>query len=179
MSAKWLQFCIGLNVSTHYVLRFLNNKYVFIHFKLFPCVDISQVQGIQLLNWKQFKQSFINGYSTWKWQILWDLELWKIVCDPPKCVQNHLWSKKLGGKMSASVLPRLRHGEFFYLIWPSESCCGGPGCYLNYISMMTSSNGIIFRITDHLCGEFTGHWWIPGTKASDAELWCFLWSAPK
>ena len=29
-----------------------------------------------------------------------------------------------------------------------------------------------------LCGEFTGHRWIPLTKASDAELWCFLWSAP-
>ena len=24
--------------------------------------------------------------------------------------------------------------------------------------------------------EFTGHQWIPLTKASDAELWCFLWS---
>ena len=24
----------------------------------------------------------------------------------------------------------------------------------------------------------TGHRWIPFTKASDAELWCFLWSAP-
>ena len=23
----------------------------------------------------------------------------------------------------------------------------------------------------------TGHRWIPRTKASDAELWCFLWSA--
>ena len=28
-------------------------------------------------------------------------------------------------------------------------------------------------------GEYTGHWWIPLTKASDAELWCFLWSAPE
>ena len=27
--------------------------------------------------------------------------------------------------------------------------------------------------------EFTGHRWIPCTKASDAELWCFLWSAPE
>ena len=43
--------------------------------------------------------------------------------------------------------------------------------------MMTSSNGNIFRVTGHLCGEFTGLRWIPHTKASDAELWCFLWSA--
>ena len=35
--------------------------------------------------------------------------------------------------------------------------------------MMTSSSGNIFRVTGHLCGEFTGD-----TKASDAELWCFF-----
>ena len=46
-------------------------------------------------------------------------------------------------------------------------------------SMMTSSNGNIFRITGSLCGEFTGHRWIPRTKASDAQHWCFLWSAPE
>ena len=45
--------------------------------------------------------------------------------------------------------------------------------------MMTSSNGNIFRVTGPLCGEFSGHQWIPLTKASDAELWCFLWSAPE
>ena len=44
-----------------------------------------------------------------------------------------------------------------------------------YDVMMTSSNGNIFRVTGHLCGEFTG----PRTKASDAEVWCFLWSAPE
>ena len=41
-------------------------------------------------------------------------------------------------------------------------------------SMMTSANGNIFRVTGHLCGEFPSHRWIPHTKASDAELWCFL-----
>ena len=45
--------------------------------------------------------------------------------------------------------------------------------------MMTSSNGSIFRITGPLCEEFTGHRWIPPTKASDTELWWFLWSAPE
>ena len=42
------------------------------------------------------------------------------------------------------------------------------------INMMTSSNGNIFRVTGPLCGEFTGHWWISLTKASDVELWCFF-----
>ena len=43
---------------------------------------------------------------------------------------------------------------------------------------MTSSNGNIFCVTGHLCGEFTGcPRWIPRLKTSDAELWCFLWPA--
>ena len=46
-------------------------------------------------------------------------------------------------------------------------------------SMMTSSNGNFFRVTGHLCGEFTGLRGIHRTKASVAELWCFLWYAPK
>ena len=45
-------------------------------------------------------------------------------------------------------------------------------------SMMTSSNGNIFRVTGPLCEEFNGDRWIPQIKSSDAELWCFLWSAP-
>ena len=56
--------------------------------------------------------------------------------------------------------------------WPrtNQHCCH---------CMMTSSNGNIFRITGPLCREFTSHRWIPLTKASDVELWCFLWSAPE
>ena len=46
-------------------------------------------------------------------------------------------------------------------------------------AMMTASNGNIFRVTVPFCGEFTGHPWIPHTKASGAELWCFLLSAPE
>ena len=45
--------------------------------------------------------------------------------------------------------------------------------------MMMSSNGNIFHVTGPLWGESTGHRWIPLTKASDAELWCFLWSVPE
>ena len=49
---------------------------------------------------------------------------------------------------------------------------------LNWLSlMMTSSNRNIFRVIGLLCGEITGHRWIPLTKASNAELWGFLWSA--
>ena len=45
--------------------------------------------------------------------------------------------------------------------------------------IMTSSNANIFRVTDSLWGYFTGHHWIPLIKASDAELWSFLWCAPE
>ena len=34
-----------------------------------------------------------------------------------------------------------------------------------------------FRVTGHLCGEFTDLRWTPRTKTSDAELRNFLWSA--
>ena len=47
------------------------------------------------------------------------------------------------------------------------------------ILLMTSSNGNIFRVTGPLCREFTGQRWILLTKASEMELWCFLWSAPE
>ena len=43
------------------------------------------------------------------------------------------------------------------------------------LNMTTSSNGNIFRVTGPLWGEFTGHRWIPLTKASYAELWCFFY----
>ena len=45
--------------------------------------------------------------------------------------------------------------------------------------MMTSSNGNIVRAAGPLCGESTGHEWIPLTKARDAVLWCFIWWAPE
>ena len=55
-------------------------------------------------------------------------------------------------------------------------------CYtigINSACMTMSSNGNIFCVTGPLCREFTSHRWIPLTKGSDAELWCFLWSAPE
>ena len=52
------------------------------------------------------------------------------------------------------------------------------GVYCEFFqSMMTSSNGNIFLITGPLWGESTGDRWTPLTKASDVDLWYFLWSA--
>ena len=42
--------------------------------------------------------------------------------------------------------------------------CLSMGCMSCRVSMMTSSNGNLFLVTGHLCGEFTGHRWIPRPK---------------
>ena len=51
-------------------------------------------------------------------------------------------------------------------IWSTELC-----------AMITLSNWNIFRVTGPLWGESACRWRIPLTKASDAELWWFLWTA--
>ena len=50
----------------------------------------------------------------------------------------------------------------------------GFGSCLICIHMMTSSNGNFSALL-----ALSDHRWIPLTKASDAELWCFLWFAPE
>ena len=47
------------------------------------------------------------------------------------------------------------------------------------VSMMMLSIENFFHITGPLCGKFTSQRWIPLTKASDVELWCFIWSVPE
>ena len=55
---------------------------------------------------------------------------------------------------------------FNYTCWGSD--CSEPTIRVSLshllvfaLHMMTSSNGNIFRVTGILCGEFTGHRWIP------------------
>ena len=64
------------------------------------------------------------------------------------------------------------------LVWPVSRLNKHPPMLRKSLFVMTSSHGNIFRVTGPLCGEFTVHRWIPLTKASNAELCCFLWSAP-
>ena len=83
----------------------------------------------------------------------------------------HMFSVIVAGDVSTMPRDEWRRYDIPYL-FPFS-----PIGLITY--MMTSSNGNIFRVTGHLCGEFTGPRWIPHTKASDAELWCLLWSAPE
>ena len=115
-------------------------------------------------------------------------------------------SMRVGGSSSTRIHYRTQHQIIACLVCPLSSChrktshdqsvgvwiasvelkCPRVSLAMDnrytlcvlFVHMMTSSNGNMFRVTGHLCGEFTGPRWIPRTKASDAELWCFLWSAP-
>ena len=70
-------------------------------------------------------------------------------------------------------LPLLR-GNMIDCQQPGHSITPTWSLNLQICHMMKSSNGKIFHVTGHLYGEFTGHQWIPRTKASNAELWRFL-----
>ena len=91
----------------------------------------------------------------------------------PGCLQHHsdihLRTKASHG---CRVGARLRgNGN-----WLQEKPVEGRSkvyAYTLKIHMIKSSYGNIFRVTDPLSGDRL----IPHTKASDAELWCFLWSA--
>ena len=102
----------------------------------------------------------------------------------PEIFNKHGWIGQYHGcwcltpyvaRTSASAILTTNSPCFPQCVVLSISTISWPG----NVSMMTSSNGNIFRVTGLLCWEFTGHRWIPCTKDSDAELWCFLWTAPE
>ena len=98
--------------------------------------------------------------------------------------QSRVYARNDVNEIHLSALPRSgsfmeeTHQVFWSYEIPPYRAWSRPLFKIFFGDMMTSSNGNIFRVTGHLCGEFTGHWWISRTKASDTELWCFLWSAP-
>ena len=63
-------------------------------------------------------------------------------------------------------------------IVPSNTCLLSVAHTEGVLSPSWPYNEVIkwkhFRVTGPLCGGFTGHQWIPFTKASDAELRCFF-----
>ena len=92
--------------------------------------------------------------------------------EPEFLSQGCILGKKFYPRVYFSFSVLLAKGIFWNVL--SKGILG-----LKFLNMMTSSNGNIFHVNVSLCVEFTGHRWIPLTKASDAELWCFLWSAPE
>ena len=81
----------------------------------------------------------------------------------------HTWYRK-------GIKPSISFQNFPWFFIGSQCVCRSTWLRhtVGVVVMMTSSNGNIFRVTVPLCGEFTGHRWIPRTKVSGAGLWCFL-----
>ena len=114
----------------------------------------------------------------WNSNICWHANLY---------IRSHVWNWWIDHKtrIKASkyykVLTALLHYYKYFHCFHFENITVNLYVLALTISlyMMTSSNGNIFRVTGHLCGKFTGPRWISRTKASDAELWCFLWFTPE
>ena len=72
------------------------------------------------------------------------------------------------------VLPQLAHAILYEL-----TLC--QRCFYRRVFFENAGLNLLprprFSWWRHQMGTFSGYRWIPRTKASDAELWCFLWSA--
>ena len=78
-------------------------------------------------------------------------------------VEKLVWANK------KKYIKCVRYWPFERVVYPHKGPAMQEACPCIYVFMMTSSNGNIFRVTGHLCGEFTGPRWITRTRASDAE----------
>ena len=114
--------------------------------------------------------------------------------NPKKIILDEIWIKihfffqeNAFGNLSEKCQPRPQN---LFEATESKHLCKVSSNRQRYISLLLQCQKLgkyfeirhtsyvqLFRVTGHLCREFTGHRWIPLTKASDAELWCFLWSA--
>ena len=90
--------------------------------------------------------------------LLWRVEITKTFSSVPICCEPFF----------GITITLVTDHACIWQVWPEQAT----------LNMMTSSNGNIFRVSGPLCGDFIDHRWIPLTKASDVELWCFLSSAP-
>ena len=120
-----------------------------------------------------------------------ELMLWGRVQTMNACGMSYYWQRLERGMTSQSsqikscmvsyniirVTLFVWPWHFYYIKLQTESYIDSRSLFTN--CMMTSSDWNIFRVTGPLWGESTGDQWIPLTKASDAELLCFLWSAPE
>ena len=75
--------------------------------------------------------------------------------------------------LALTLKHKCRHFDEIFITGCTESCQNDNFRCSQWLKFHQNDN-ISFSV--NLCGEFTGYRWIPHTKASDAELWCFLWS---
>ena len=141
------------------------------------------------MRWTKCIHVHYNNYYFWKCWIAflcaWPLHLTNCGLETPCCMidlgQQCSGNGMLPDGITCSNADLSLMRSYSILLWAVLSpwvLISKMGLKITLLhTMMTSSNGNIFRVTGHLCREFTGRRWIPRTKASDAELWYFLWSA--
>ena len=83
----------------------------------------------------------------------------------------HYWFRQWFGAVIHSYIGYHGRNTPVNHLWITVYVLPDANIITTVLIMMMSSNGNIFRVTGPLCGEFTGHRWIPLTKASDAEIW--------
>ena len=151
------------------------------------CWDLVNRSLRNKLQWNLNRNSYIliqeNSYEN----VVWTYTMAVIISRPQSINQQHFVSgvnwlvilcmrnSSVCGKVPSIMIPCFGQPDSNQMYTALESSVTTI-FEVNFI--MTSPNVNIFRVTDPLCGEFTGHRWIPLTKASDAEHWCSLWSAP-
>ena len=131
------------------------------HWNLFPGVSIDS--GIAL--------------ATNRRQFLRENSLENVVCETVAILSSGKWDHQYHGRWALTNDKACSHVVLQKATMTSRKK-NRLMLVLFILCMMTSLNGNNFRVTVPLSGEFAGHRWIPLTKASDAELWCFLWSTP-
>ena len=148
-----------------------------------PCcaLILSRIQGLYSLSGKTSypHDAMIRKCFPHYWPFVRGIH-WSLFESPHK--GPVMWSCNVFIDTILNKLNKLWNCQWFQTPWwlyDVTVMCAMCNFICHFQFMMTSSNGNIFHITGHLCGEFTGPRWIPHTKASDMELWCFLWSAPE
>ena len=130
---------------------------------LFCWIDV--IYSLCMLSWHRVNKPSVRAIFYHEIQISWSYLIF--------------WSISLAFHLSWHSREDIKVYKLFVRLictmsWYDIDCASVP-----FLLMMTSSNGNIFRVASHLCGEFTDQRRIPRTKASDAELWCVFLFAPE
>ena len=149
----------GINISTHVNLHETLFKYSIRASRIIKPRTISILNLIKYTQWGQF-------YERYFWES-WTQSLCPILFRFTACKKH---AKQKFDHFNFENVFRFYIRRMLYAynnFWYSITL----SCYFVWrVFIMTSSNGNIFRVTGPLCGKFTGHRWIPLTKASYAEL---------
>ena len=133
--------------------------------------------GSFLSIWRHRLLRFGDGFVCNPWQVIISLKSACVICVVNRVVWNN---NKTSLHCHLALLRNLITLLVFYIRHFSSLVSYIKNSFIRMCHVMvTSSNTNISRIAGPLWGEFTGHRWIPLTKASGVELRCFIWSAPE